>query len=184
MNGRKANSVFMQSITKGAAFDRLPLLRRRRISRGQSMVEFALIAPLAIVMLVVGVQYAIIGSAYLGLGQAASTLARYAAVHPSTMGTNGGVTLSNASAPGNLLSPSICPDNNCSNLTVSINSYSPANTNTQTNSPKQTDRLLITLTYDATNKIALPNPFMHIPGIFPGITFPTSLTYTDSQIYE
>jgi hypothetical protein len=66
---------------------------------------------------------------------------------------------------------------------VTVHSYS-AGTNTRTNAPKQTDRLSITLTYDATNKIALPNPFMQIPGIFPGITFPTSLTYSDSQMYE
>jgi Flp pilus assembly protein TadG len=156
-----------------------------RTSRGQSMVEFALIAPLAIVMLLVGVQYAIIGSAALAVSQAASTLARYAAVNKNAMPTNGTATLSNTSPPGSLLSTTICPasDTTCSKLTVTVNSYS-GSSNTQTNSPRHTDRLLITLTYDATNKIALPNPFMQIPGIFPGITFPTSLTYSDSQMYE
>ena len=155
--------------------------RGRRVSPGQAMVEFALIAPLAIVMLVVGMQYAIIGSAALAVSQGASSLARYAAVNPTAMGTtNGTVTL--PAGAKNLLSPSIC-ENSCGNLTVTINSYT-GSSNTQTNSPKQTDRMVISLTYDATNKIALPNPFMQIPGIFPGITFPTSLTYSDSQMYE
>lgn len=153
---------------------------KSRISRGQSMVEFALIAPLAIVMMVVGVQYAIIGQAALSVSQGASSLARYAALHPGAMGTNGAATMT--AAAKQLLSPSIC-ENGCGDLAVTINSYS-GTSQTQTSTPGQTDRMVISLSYDATNKIALPNPFMQIPGIFPGITFPTTLAYSDSQMYE
>ncbi len=45
----------------------------------QAMVEFALIAPLVLLLLLVGVQFAIIGAAALGLGQANYQAARYAA---------------------------------------------------------------------------------------------------------
>jgi Flp pilus assembly protein TadG len=140
-----------------------------------------MIAPLAIVLLVVGVQYAIIGSAALTVSQATSSLARYAAANPGAMGTNGSATLTPAAK--NLLSPSICSDATCSNITLTINSYT-GSPPTQTNSPQQTDQMVITVKYDATSKLALPNPFLAVPPIFPGITFPTSLTYSDSQMYE
>ena len=38
-----------------------PRLHRRRISRGQAAAEFALIAPVVIIVMLVGVQFALIG---------------------------------------------------------------------------------------------------------------------------
>ena len=46
-----------------------PLLRNR-ISRGQAAAEFALIAPVVILVMLVGVQFALIGQAALALSQA------------------------------------------------------------------------------------------------------------------
>src|SRR5260370_32942622 len=52
-------------------------------ARGQAVVEFALIAPVLMVLLLVGVQLAVIGDAALGLGQVDYQGARYAAINPS-----------------------------------------------------------------------------------------------------
>ncbi len=65
---------------------RLPRLRRIRISRGQTMVEFAMVSVLFLVVMMVGVQFAMIGQAALALSQGASAIARYAAVNESTLG--------------------------------------------------------------------------------------------------
>jgi Flp pilus assembly protein TadG len=149
------------------------------ISRGQSMVEFALVSVLGLVLMMVGVQFALIGQVALSLSQGASALARYAAVNPGSFGSyNGAASLPTAASA--LLSPTI----NDGKLTVTVNSYQ-AGTTTQTSTPAATvDRVVVTLTYDASNKIALPNPFLAIPGFFPGISFPTSLGAQDEQLYE
>ena len=138
--------------------------RRRRFSRGQAMAEMAFIAPVAIIVVLLGIQFAMIGQA---------ALARYAAVNPGTMGPNGTVTMTTAMQQ--LLSSSILT-NGGRDLTVTIASYSGTSTTT-TNSPGYTDRLVINLSYNATSKIALPNPFL-------GVRFPTTLSASDSQMYE
>src|ERR1700692_114350 len=58
-----------------------PRLRRSRIGSGQTMVEFAMVSVLALVIMIVGVQFAMIGQAALALSQGASAIARYAAVY-------------------------------------------------------------------------------------------------------
>jgi Flp pilus assembly protein TadG len=154
--------------------------RPGRISRGQSMVEFALVSVLGLVLMMVGVQFALIGQVALSLSQGASALARYAAVNPGSFGTDNG-TAALPLAASALLSPTI----NDSKLTVTIASYKGGTASTTTSSPAATvDRVVVTLTYDASNKIALPNPFLSIPGLFPGISFPTALGAQDEQLYE
>jgi len=137
------------------------------------MAELAMIAPIAIIILLVGIQFAMIGQAALALSQGASALARYAAVNPGVVGPNGTVTVTTAMQQ--LLSPSILT-NGGRDLTISISSYT-GTTTTPTRSPKYTDRLVISLSYNATSKIALPNPFL-------GVSFPTTLSASDSQMYE
>lgn len=162
-------------------------LLRSRFSRGQAMAEFALILPFALVVMLVGVQFAVIGQAALALSQGSSALARYAAMNPGAMGDatgNGTVTLSSNAAARQLLSSSICPDSTCSNLTVTITSYSGSSTTQTATKPQQTDRLVISLSYNAASKLVLPNPFMAVPPFFPGVKFPTALAASDSQMYE
>lgn len=144
-----------------------------RMRRGQAMVEFAMVATLAIIVMVVGVQFAMIGQAALAVSQGASALARYAAVNPGVVGPNGTVSLT--AAMEQMLSSSILT-NNGNDLTVTIASYT-GTTTSATSSPQYPDRLVVNLTYNATSKIALPNPFF-------GIQFPTSLSASDSQMYE
>jgi len=129
---------------------------------------------LAIIIMTVGIQFALIGQAALALSQGSSVLARYAAVNPGTVGPNGTVALT---APMKQLLSSSILTNSGGDLTVTIASYSGTTTNT-TDTPVQTDRLVIRLSYNAKSKIALPNPFLGI------VTFPTTLSASDSQMYE
>jgi Flp pilus assembly protein TadG len=147
--------------------------RRSRISRGQSAVEFALISTVTMMVMLIGVQFALIGQAALAVSQGASALARYAAVNPGALGTNGTVTL--PAAAQQLLSSSILT-NSGADLTTTIASYT-GTTTTTTSTPGYTDRVVITMSYNANSKIALPNPFF-------GIQFPSTLTANDSQMYE
>ncbi len=159
-------------------------LRGSRMTRsglGQSAVEFALIAPVALVLMIVGVQYAIIGQAALAVSQGASAIARYASVNPGTVGGssgNGSITL-NGSAMQQLLSPTIC-GGSCSDLTATITSISSTTgtPNTAGNPPTFGDRLTINLSYNATSKIVLPSTTLL------GITFPTTLAGSAAQLYE
>jgi Flp pilus assembly protein TadG len=137
------------------------------------MVEFALISSVAMMVMMIGIQFALIGQAALAVSQGSSALARYAAVNPGALGTNGTVALPTAAQQ--LLSSSILT-NGGSDLTTTIASYSGTSTTT-TSSPGYTDRVVITLSYNAASKIALPNPFF-------GITFPSTLAASDSQMYE
>lgn len=149
-------------------------LHRSRISRGQAMVEFAFGAALTLALMLVGVQFAIIGQAALAVSQGSSALARYIAVNPGTFGTqNGTATLPSAASA--LLSPTI----NDAHLTVTIASYQSdgATVETGTIIPSQ-DQVKISLSYDATNKIFLPTHTLL------GISFPTSLSAAESQLYE
>jgi hypothetical protein len=138
------------------------------------MVEFAMISSVALAVMLIGVQFAIIGQAALAVSQGSSALARYVAVNPGTFGTqNGTATLPSAASA--LLSPTI----NDAHLTVTIASYQSdgATVETGTIIPSQ-DQVKISLSYDATSKIFLPTHTIL------GISFPTSLSAAESQLYE
>jgi Flp pilus assembly protein TadG len=151
--------------------------RGSRISRGQSTVEFALLSTLAMMILLVGVQFALIGQATLALGQGSSLLARYAAVNQNSLGTyNGTATL--PAAVKAMLSSTLL-NNSGGDLTVTINSYT-GGTTTTTNTPTQStlDYVVITMKYNTAGVMALPNPFLGI------VTFPKALSASDSELYE
>src|SRR5260370_22106168 len=61
---------------------------RPRLARAQAMVEFALLSPLVMIGLVVGIQFAIIGAGALALSQAAYQGARYASINGNATNTN------------------------------------------------------------------------------------------------
>jgi hypothetical protein len=148
------------------------------VSRGQAAVEFALISVLALAIMLIGVQFALIGQAALAVSQGASSLARYVAVNPGAVGPNlNAVKVSSLpTAAQNLLSPTILTGSG-NDLKVTTVSYK-GTTTTVTSSPVQTDRLIITLSYDASGRLFLPSNTLL------GITFPTSLGASDSQMYE
>jgi Flp pilus assembly protein TadG len=151
--------------------------RKNRMSRGQSAVEFALMSSIALAVMLIGVQFALIGQAALAVSQGASALARYAAVNPGTMGPNSSVAASALpSAAQQLLSSSILT-NSGTDLTVTVASFT-GTTTTTTSSPGYTDRAVVSMSYNAASKIFLPSSTLL------GITFPTTLTASDSQMYE
>ena len=155
------------------------------VSRGQSAVEFALLSAFALAVMLVGVQYALIGQAALAVSQGAAALARYAANNDGLAGTtNGTVTYSSLPASvQQLLSPSIA-NNSGGDLTITINSYTGSGAEESGAIKGQSDKVVVSLSYNTASKLAVPNPFMAIPGLFPGITFPNPVTASDSQMYE
>jgi Flp pilus assembly protein TadG len=151
-------------------------------SRGQSMVEFAMVSVLALVIMMVCVQLALLGQTALALSQGASAIARYAAVHESTLGA------SYSGAPNaamqNLLSSSLA-SNSWGDLTVTINSYAGGTTTTTTTPQQGIDRAAVTLSYNTTSKLILPTNFLAVHPYFPGFSpFPAALSAQDQELYE
>src|ERR1700732_3047192 len=125
--------MFNRSYTKQNASVTVRLrLLRIRIGRGQTMVEFAMVSVLALVVIMIGVQFALIGQAALALSQGASAIARYAAVHERTLGA------SYSGAPNaamqNVLSSTLST-NGWVDLTVTITSYKGGTVSTTTTTP-------------------------------------------------
>ena len=142
-----------------------PAAWKRRIAgagRAQAAVEFALISPFVAIVLLVGVQFAIIGAAALGLGQANYQGARYAAVNPSA---------SQSAVQNYMLSVAspLVSANNGQYLTTTMSPAPPcAFGNTVT----------LSLTFDIAHLVVLPNPFLGV------ITFPTTLNSSESALCE
>jgi Flp pilus assembly protein TadG len=159
----------------------------KRISRGQSAVEFALISVLALAVMLIGIQYALIGQAALAVSQGSSALARYAASNVSStgaLGTNNGTVKGSALPVGvkQLLSQSILT-NNGDDLTITVTTKTGTG-GAETNPPIPGDQLILDLSYVTTSKLAVPNPFLAIPPLFPGISFPGTVAASNSQMYE
>jgi len=124
------------------------------------MVEFALLSTLAMFVLLVAIQLAVIGQAALAVSQLAYQGARYASVNP-TAGQSSIVAHLQSIAPSNI--------NNAKNLTIVV---SPAA------APRSfSSTVSVTVTYQLGNSLALSNPFL-------GLKFPTSLTVTHSAMSE
>lgn len=172
-------SVFRQSNGEGAVDAGSKRGRRSRISRGQSAVEFALISVVALVVMLVGVQYALLGQAAVALNQGVSALARYAIENPGTLGDstgNGSVTLNQGLE--NLLSTTILTGTNNSDLTVKIASYQGSTTTPVNTSPQFGDRCVITMSYQTQSKIFVPNNSLGL------VTLPGTLTASAEQQYQ
>ena len=141
------------------------------------MVEFALISTFVLVVMLVGIQFALLGQAAVALNQGTSALARYASENPGTVGGptgNGTVTLNSSMTA--LLSPTI-GTNGWSDLTVTVASYQ-RNTSTVTTTPQFGDRVVITFNYNTQNKIFVPN---HSLGF---VSLPTALSASNTQLYQ
>ena len=157
-----------------AAGRRAIRLPARAFRRGQAMVEFALIATLSMVVLLVGIQFAIIGQAALAVTQASYLGARAASVN-SSLDSN-----SLQTAIANQISPTI------NGATVTLTNTTDA---TCTAGPGGTRSfgcpINVTVTYDATSKLFLPTQWTML-GLTHGpvITFPTNLTSTESAMTE
>lgn len=151
-----------------------------RILPGQAAVEFAMIAVLALMVMLLGVQFAMIGQASLSLSQGASAIARYVAVNEGSGAVSPSFSGNPTTAMQNLLSPAIL-SNGGTDLTITVNSYQGGTTGTTTTTPVPTvDYAVVTLSYNVntSGKIFLPSTSLF------GLTFPPTLSASDSQVYE
>jgi Flp pilus assembly protein TadG len=179
-------SIFRGRRQRAAAASKPSWLCGSRLTRGQSMVEFALGATVALAVMLIGIQFALIGQSALAVSQAAEALARYAAQHQGALGTyNGKATMPLPAEAENLLPSSITSTSTATvkgkpvttyDLTVNIASYA-GSTNNTTNTPVQTDRVVVSLSYNAANRIVLPSTTLL------GISFPSTLTASEAQMY-
>jgi len=133
----------------------------RASGRAQSAVELAFVLPVLLTVLVVGVQFAIIGAASLALGQVNYQGARYAAINASA--TSDAVKTYMLSVASSTISA-----NSGAYLTSSVSPAPPCAFGTA---------VTVSLSYNAAHLLALPNPFL-------GISFPTTLTSSESAFCE
>ena len=183
MNVEKTMS-FSHQCTGGRAAASRPLRPRNRVNRGQSAVEFAMISAFALAIMLVGVQYALIGQAAVAVSHGTSALARYVSSNSGNYLANGTIKASALPLAAQQVLPQSLMTNGGADLTVTVNSYKGDGVTAEPNPPQPGEQVVITLSYDTTTKLAVPNPFLAMPPIFPGITFPNPVGATDSQIYE
>lgn len=138
-------------------------IRCQRVSSGggQAMVELALILPVVSVVLVIGLQYAVIGTAALALGQVNYQGARYAAINSSA----------DQSAVQSYMLSVASPIISANSGKYLCSTMTPAPPCSFGSSVK------VSLTFDSKHLVVLPNPFL-------GINFPTSLNSSESAFCE
>jgi Flp pilus assembly protein TadG len=135
-----------------------------RLARGQAMVEFALIATIAIIVLVVGIQFALIGQAALAVSQLSFAGARYASVNTSYTQSQIKSYMVQQGSP-------TITSNSGANLTITVTR------STNADGSYFGQPVTVNISYNATSKLILPNPFL-------GITFPTTLTAQETAMQE
>jgi Flp pilus assembly protein TadG len=140
---------------------RKALTKLRRAGCGQAFVEFAIMAPLALMLILVGIQFAIIGTASLGLGQVNYQGARYAANNTSASAAAVQSYMLSVASP-------IIGANSGSYLTSSLSPAPPCAFGAT---------VTVAVTFDTRHLVLLPNPFLGIP-------FPTTLTNSESAFCE
>ena len=143
--------------------------------KGQAMIEFALIATITAIVLLVGIQYAMIGQEALALHQAAYQATRYAAINRNATQSDVQCFLLGAgSSCGSTAaaSPTLAK-NGGQYITVSM---SPSNGRSFSNP------VTITLNFDVCGSGSLflaPNC-----GSFLGVAFPSTLSSTETALTE
>ena len=133
------------------------------LQRGQAAVEFALISVLALALLVIGIQFAIIGQAALAVSQASYLGARAASVNEALTSATLSTTIASQISP-----------------TISGASVTMTNTTDPSCGPPRTYGcpISVTVSYNASSKIFLPSNTLL------GLKFPTSLTATESAVTD
>jgi Flp pilus assembly protein TadG len=134
--------------------------RQTRAASGQAVVEMGLIMPVVLFVMLIGIQYAIIGLAVLGLGQANYQAARYAAVN------SGATSASVQNYMVSVASPLIGASSG-HYLSSTVNSLPCTFGGSVT----------VSVTFNSAHLIVLPNPFFGIP-------FPTSLSNSETAFCE
>jgi len=127
---------------------------------GQSLIEFAIILPLLLLMTLVFLQLILVGAVALAVNEAAASCARYAAVNPTLDQSAVNTYLQNNASP-------LIADSYLAPVTLSPSAV-PRTTGTP---------ITVTVSYDLTGKLVLGSTFM-------GIVFPTTITITSTMVSE
>lgn len=128
--------------------------------RGQTLVEFAFILPLFLLLMLGVVQMIIIGGAALAVSQAAITCARYASLNPTYTSSEINSYLQSSVSP-------LIDDGGLAPLVLSPTSV-----------PRQSGTAVsVTVSYDLANKLFLGSSFF-------GLTFPTEVSATQTMTSE
>jgi Flp pilus assembly protein TadG len=148
---------------------------------GQAAVEFALVLTVAMIVLFVAIQFALIGQAALALGQMNYQGARFAAVNVCAQPSDV------ASYMCSVGSPTITK-NSGSNLTITVNgssgtvsSCSAPSVSSSCSNPRS---LGSSVTVNVTFNMAGAGGILFLQSPFLGVSFPTTLSSTETAMSE
>jgi hypothetical protein len=136
------------------------LARPQRYNQSQTLVEFAFILPVFLLLMLGVVQMVLVGGAALAVNQAAVTCSRYAALNPTYTSTQINSYLTTVASP-------LINDSGLQPITIS-----PATTPRSTGSA-----VSVTVSYDLKAKLFLGSSFF-------GVTFPTQVSVTHTTTSE
>ena len=147
-------------VVKDTFYRRIDPNRAERVSHGQASVELAFMLPVVLFLMLIGIQYSLIGLAVLGLGQADYQGARYAATNPSASQSAVQTYMVSIASP-------IISAGSGKYLTSTVNPTPCTFGGTVT----------VAVSFDSAHLIVLPNPFF-------GIQFPTTLSNSETAFCE
>jgi Flp pilus assembly protein TadG len=140
---------------------------------GQAAVEFALVLTVAMIVLFVAIQLAVIGQAALALGQMNYQGARYAAINSSSTCAAVAAYMQGVGSPTVTKDGVQCGSGGGVQVTMTCPSSSGGTCTTRAFG----DPVQISLSFDATSLLFLSPKFL-------GIAFPTTLTSTETAMSE
>lgn len=146
-----------------------------RAGRGQALVEFALVLSIAVIVLFVSIQLALIGQLYLALGQMNYRGVRYAAISTDCTDATSPCGLNKQSITQYMLSvasPTIVSITNSNSKALTVG-Y--ANVSNLGKARVQGNTVQITCKLDISSDIFLPNI---------GLPFPKSLSHSEEAFTE
>jgi len=158
----------------------MTLSLRTRMESGQAMMEFAGLLPVAMVILFVAIQFAVLGRDSLALGQANYQAARWATSQNSAAQCSDIATYISSAAPANIQAVISKYGISCDGTTpngVSISLSCPANPSACTSGTNRSPgtEVKLTLTMSTRSDIFLTNPFLGVP-------LPQTLNSTESAL--
>jgi Flp pilus assembly protein TadG len=139
---------------------------------GQAAVEFALVLIVAMIVLFVGIQMAVIGQAALALGQMNYQGARYAAINNSSTCGDVAAYMQSIGSPTVTKNGVQCGATGGVDVTMTCPASGGACTTRSFGDPVQ-----VSLRFDATSLLFLSPSFL-------GVAFPTTLTSTETAMSE
>jgi Flp pilus assembly protein TadG len=135
-------------------------LRIRELNGAQTLVEFALIIPIFLLLMLGVVQMVVVGGAALAVNQAAISCARYASLNPSLAQISVAAYLTSTASP-------LISDSGLQPVVL-----------TPSGVPRATGTAVtVTVTYKLQNKLFLGTTFF-------GVTFPSQLSVTQTMTSE